>query len=81
MTSDRVYRPAMSPEVAFVELHKGKGTQFDPAIVELFENAYWAERRADVSTLPTPPAAPASAPAGLVRRLAPQLFVRRPQVG
>lgn len=81
MTSDRVYRPAMSPDVAFVELHKGKGSQFDPAIVETFEQAYWAERRADVSVLPAASAAPARAPAGLLRRLAPQLFVRRPQVG
>lgn len=81
MTSDRVYRPAMCPETAFLELHKGKGTQFDPTIVEVFEIAYWAERRAGVSALPAPPAASADVPVGWVRRLAPQRFVRRPQVG
>ena len=36
MTSDRPYRPAMSPEAACAELTKGKGKQFDPTIVDIF---------------------------------------------
>jgi putative nucleotidyltransferase with HDIG domain len=39
MTSERIYRPAMSVEVALAELQRGQGTQFDPQIVELFEQA------------------------------------------
>ena len=35
MTSDRPYREAMSPEAACAELEKGKGKQFDPAIVDI----------------------------------------------
>ena len=42
MSSDRVYRRAMSREVIRDELIKGKGTQFDPKMLEkfleLFEN-------------------------------------------
>jgi hypothetical protein len=34
MTSTRAYRKALPQEVAFAELRKGKGTQFDPASVE-----------------------------------------------
>jgi putative two-component system response regulator len=34
MTSDRPYREAMSPEAALAVLEKGKGTQFDPIIVD-----------------------------------------------
>jgi HD-GYP domain-containing protein (c-di-GMP phosphodiesterase class II) len=33
MTSDRPYRPALSPEVAEVELMASAGSQFDPAVV------------------------------------------------
>jgi putative two-component system response regulator len=36
MTSDRPYRPAMTPEAACTELEKGKGKQFDPVIVDTF---------------------------------------------
>jgi len=36
MTSDRPYRPAPSLEYALSELHKHKGTQFDPRVVEAF---------------------------------------------
>lgn len=36
MTYDRVYRAGMSTEKAVDELIKGKGTQFDPKIVDLF---------------------------------------------
>jgi HD-GYP domain-containing protein (c-di-GMP phosphodiesterase class II) len=36
MTSDRPYRPAMTTEATCAELEKGKGTQFDPVIVNTF---------------------------------------------
>ncbi len=36
MTYDRVYRAGMSKEEAVNELIRGKGTQFDPAIVDVF---------------------------------------------
>jgi diguanylate cyclase (GGDEF)-like protein len=36
MTSDRPYRRAMSPEVATAELHRCAGSQFDPAVVDMF---------------------------------------------
>lgn len=36
MTSDRPYRKALSLEVAVAELYGNSGTQFDPAIVEIF---------------------------------------------
>ena len=36
MTSDRPYRKALPREVAFDELRKGSGTQFDPKVVKAF---------------------------------------------
>lgn len=39
MTSDRPYRQAISPEVACANLKKGKGEQFDPAVVDAFLKA------------------------------------------
>lgn len=36
MTSDRAYRRALSKEVVIEELEKGRGTQFDPDMAELF---------------------------------------------
>ena len=36
MTSDRAYRKALSDEVALKELSEGKGTQFDPDLVDAF---------------------------------------------
>ena len=39
MTSNRVYRAAVPVEAAWAELLAHSGTQFDPAIVELFEQA------------------------------------------
>jgi putative two-component system response regulator len=36
MTSTRPYRPAMAVDTALRELHTGRGTQFDPRVVELF---------------------------------------------
>jgi HD-GYP domain-containing protein (c-di-GMP phosphodiesterase class II) len=40
MTSDRVYRPRLSDEVALAELKKHSGTQFDSRIVKAFLSAY-----------------------------------------
>lgn len=36
MTTDRAYRPALSTEIAIEELKLGSGTQFDPALVDIF---------------------------------------------
>ncbi|MDR2518204.1 MAG: HD domain-containing protein [Spirochaetaceae bacterium] len=38
-SADRPYRPALSREEAFGVIAAGKGTQFDPRIVEVFEGA------------------------------------------
>lgn len=40
MTSDRVYRPRLSDEVALAELKKHSGTQFDSRLVKAFLSAY-----------------------------------------
>jgi len=40
MTSDRVYRKAMSIEEAIEEVLRNKGTQFDPMVVDAFMRAY-----------------------------------------
>jgi putative nucleotidyltransferase with HDIG domain len=39
MTSDRVYRKALSHQVAMAEIRRGAGSQFDPTIVEAFMRA------------------------------------------
>jgi len=36
MTHDRPYRPALSPEIAVDKLVEGRGSQFDPGVVDLF---------------------------------------------
>jgi putative two-component system response regulator len=36
VTTDRVYRPAMSCEEAVALISEGRGTQFDPAVVDAF---------------------------------------------
>lgn len=36
MTTDRVYRKRLPTEVVMAELEKGKGTQFDPKVVQAF---------------------------------------------
>jgi len=40
MTSDRVYRPRLSDEVALAELKKNSGTQFDSRMVDAFLAAF-----------------------------------------
>lgn len=37
MTNDRVYRKAIGEEQAWEEIHRNSGSQFDPAIVELYD--------------------------------------------
>jgi putative nucleotidyltransferase with HDIG domain len=47
MTSDRPYRKALPHEVALIELERGAGTQFDPAVVQAFlsrERSHATER-------------------------------------
>jgi HD-GYP domain-containing protein (c-di-GMP phosphodiesterase class II) len=40
MTTERPYRPAMSPEVALDEVRRCSGTQFDPEIVTTFVSSF-----------------------------------------
>lgn len=40
MTSNRPYRKGLDPTIAIAELEKGKGTQFDPVMVDAFIKAY-----------------------------------------
>ncbi len=49
MTSDRIYRAALTPDNALLELRRFSGTQFDPEIVETFA-------RGEPSLNPPPPA-------------------------
>ncbi len=44
ITSSRPYRKGLDPEIAVTELEKGKGTQFDPHIVDAMIRAYRAGR-------------------------------------
>jgi HAMP domain-containing protein len=41
MTTDRPYRRALSLETAIAELEKGKGSQFDPEVVESFKKVIY----------------------------------------
>lgn len=50
MTSDRAYRPAMTPEAALLSLREMAGSQLDPHIVDAFERLWsqsppWREKR------------------------------------
>ncbi len=45
MTSDRPYRKALKVEEALEELKRGKGTQFDPDVVDAFLRAMEKERK------------------------------------
>jgi putative nucleotidyltransferase with HDIG domain len=46
MTSDRPYRKALPHEVAMIELRRGAGSQFDPAVVDAFLARESARHRA-----------------------------------
>jgi HD-GYP domain-containing protein (c-di-GMP phosphodiesterase class II) len=81
MTSDRVYRAALPIDVAFAELAKGRGTQFDPQIVDLFQSAFQnrlaaAEPQRSVESLP---GTHKRTPLALGKRLIPRFVARRPQ--
>ena len=81
MTSDRVYRAALPVDVAFAELAKGRGTQFDPQIVDVFQTAYQSRspslgQQLDTESLP---GARLRAPLAMGKRLIPRLVARRPQ--
>ncbi len=81
MTSERVYRPAMPVDAAFAELRKGQGTQFDPQIVDVFQQAF-ADRSLDPvreANAGMLPAAPERRSIAVGRRLLPRLTARRPQ--
>ena len=52
MTSDRVYRRALTVEAAWDELHTGAGSQFDPEIVRLFEQVVVGRLAAPGAALP-----------------------------
>ncbi len=43
MTTNRVYMPARSPEEGLEEMLKFSGTQFDPAVVEVFAD-WWQQK-------------------------------------
>jgi len=40
MTSDRPYRQGLHPDVAIAEIVRGRGTQFDPAVVDALVQSY-----------------------------------------
>jgi HD-GYP domain-containing protein (c-di-GMP phosphodiesterase class II) len=81
MTSDRVYRAALPVDMAFAELAKGRGTQFDPQIVDLFQAAYQnriVNFGSQASAEPLP-GAPERTILTLRKRLIPRLVARGPQ--
>jgi putative two-component system response regulator len=41
LTRDRVYRPRLTREEALLILHEGRGTHFDPAVLDLFIVEEW----------------------------------------
>ena len=53
MTSHRPYRRGMAPEVAFEEVRKGAGTQFDPTFAQAFLSIREEDSAADGRTLVT----------------------------
>lgn len=53
MTSTRSYRAARSVEEAVAELRRGAGTQFDPVLVEAFEQALKVAERSGQPWVPT----------------------------
>jgi putative nucleotidyltransferase with HDIG domain len=72
ITSDRPYRKARSFDAARAEILRCSGTQFDPAVVEVFlkiPNELWHELRSEITgqnkrfssfDIPQPPISPAS---------------------
>jgi HD-GYP domain-containing protein (c-di-GMP phosphodiesterase class II) len=54
MTTDRIYRPAISTDAAMQELHEHAGTQFDPLVVSALEEHLAEQRRHPVPGVPVP---------------------------
>ncbi len=65
IVSGRPYRAARSPRVAMAELHRGAGTQFDPAVVHALLDAV-AGQKGDIGGLADAVASPAQADRALV---------------
>jgi HD-GYP domain-containing protein (c-di-GMP phosphodiesterase class II) len=54
MTTDRIYRPAISADAAMQELREHAGTQFDPLVVAALEQQLAEHRRQPVPGVPVP---------------------------
>lgn len=80
MTSDRVYRAAMPVDAALAELRKGRDSQFDPQIVDLFHDAYEEWQPIPEPATRAEPQAGAYAPDRVIvgNRSLPRLLPRRP---
>jgi response regulator RpfG family c-di-GMP phosphodiesterase len=61
MVYDRIYRKALSPEIALAEIEKNSGTQFDPDCVRVFCDLERSRLNGVIPTPPTGVAAPRSA--------------------
>jgi putative two-component system response regulator len=52
LTSDRVYRPAMTIDKALSILREGRGTHFDPALLDLLLTSLRATSQITISEHP-----------------------------
>ncbi|WP_264841735.1 sensor domain-containing diguanylate cyclase/phosphohydrolase [Caldinitratiruptor microaerophilus] len=73
MTSDRPYRPALSPAQALAQLQEGQGVQFDPIVVEAFARAFEVGEIEAAARVAPPVPAPPSEEAVPVPQVAPAL--------
>ena len=63
MTTDRPYATALDPTEAMLQVHAGRGRQFNPVVVDAFLSA--AQRRpGDIAPPDAPPAPAVVAAAG-----------------
>ena len=51
MSSDRVYRKGLKPSVIKNELIKGRGTQFDPVLLDAFIEMFTSGQLEDMQTV------------------------------